>query len=366
VPIIRFSREVLSDAGGGFFASQDADVTPEDEGGYFTWTERDFRDTLNDEEYQVLRLHFLQDRGSMHHDATKKVLFIAMEPGEIAASLGMHQEVVVERILSGKAKLLKARDERISPFIDTTLYTSLNGLLITSFLRAFKVLGDENLKKVALRSLERILEEHSVNHELFHTRHVKAILDDYIFLTEALISAYETTGNISYINTAVTNMDSCIEKFWDKNDGGFFDTDAEVLGIRLKGVEDIPHPSANSVGISLLLKLHSITGEQKYLRAAETALKLFSVRTKEMGIHAGSYFCALDEYFQMLKLTIRLTPDHPLAETARMLFYPYVSYAYEADQGFIVPCFRNVCYEPVRSPEGLRDFFRNQLKIESG
>ena len=46
VDIIAFTREVLSDPRGGFYASQDADVTPDDEGGYFTWTDEDLRSAL--------------------------------------------------------------------------------------------------------------------------------------------------------------------------------------------------------------------------------------------------------------------------------------------------------------------------------
>ena len=41
-----------------FYASQDADVTPDDEGGYFTWNDEDFRKLLDDEEYKVLAPYF--------------------------------------------------------------------------------------------------------------------------------------------------------------------------------------------------------------------------------------------------------------------------------------------------------------------
>jgi uncharacterized protein len=364
--IVRFLTGTLSSPEGGFFASQDADVTPDDEGGYFTWTEEDFKDILSDREYQVLTLHFLHDRGSMHHDRSKKVLFISMDAGEIADKLGIDQKVVTEKINSGKRKLLKERDKRVSPFIDSTLYTSLNGLLITSFLKAFIVLKDNNLKEFALQSLKRILKEHYVNHALFHTGQVKAVLDDYIFLIEALISAYEITGDTFYLNFAVTIMDSCIEKFWDKDDGGFFDTDSEVLGVRLKGIEDIPHPSANAAAMILLMKLYAMTSEKKYTQFADMALRIFSDQTKEMGIHAGSYFCALDAYFHMLKLTLQTSPTNPLAEAARSLYYPYISYGYGEDKGNIIPCLRDICYEPLKSAEDMRNFFRNQLKVESG
>ncbi len=364
--IIQFFTDTLSDPEGGFYSSQDADVTPEDEGGYFTWTETDFRNVLNEEEYTVLSLHFLHDRGSMHHDKSKKVLFIAMEPAAIAKDLGIDQETAADRISSGKKKLLAERNKRVSPFIDKTLYTSLNGLVITSFLKAFKVLKDSGLQEFALKSLQRILQKHYVDNELFHTGNIRAVLDDYVYLIEALISAHEITGDACYANHAVNLMDLCIEKFLDKEEGGFFDTDGEVLGIRLKGIEDIPHPSANAVGILLLQKLFFMTGEKKYARYAEMALKIFSVQTRDMGIHAGYYFCAMDAYFHMLKLTVQTTPTHALAEATRSLFYPYVSYVYEADKGCIIPCLRDVCFEPVKSPEGLQDFFRKQLKIELG
>ena len=119
--IIRFVRDVLSDPEGGFYASQDADVTPGDEGGYFTWTDEDLKRVLTDEEYRVLSLHFFHERGSLHHDPAKKVLFVVMEPGEIAEKLGMAEKAVAENIGRGKRKLLTERDARQTPFVDTTL-----------------------------------------------------------------------------------------------------------------------------------------------------------------------------------------------------------------------------------------------------
>ena len=75
--IINFVKNVLSDAEGGFYASQDADVTPDDEGGYFTWTEKDIRAPLTEEEFRIFSLHLFNEKGSMHHDASKRVLFVS-------------------------------------------------------------------------------------------------------------------------------------------------------------------------------------------------------------------------------------------------------------------------------------------------
>jgi hypothetical protein len=96
-------------------------------------------------------------------------------------------------------------------------------------------------------------------------------------------------------------MGQCVGKFWDKKDGGFFDTEGEVIGMRLKGVEDTPHPSANSTGIMCLIKLSLMLGRDEYMRYAESALTHFSLVAGAMGIHGGYYFCALDAYFHMTK-----------------------------------------------------------------
>src|SRR4030065_525487 len=116
--IIRFLRDVLSDPAGGFYASQDADVTPDDEGGYFTWKDEELRKTLDDEEYKVLSLHFMHERGIMHHDESKKVLFIVHEEKKIADMLKMDTEKVQKIISAAKEKLLLERNRREAPFVD--------------------------------------------------------------------------------------------------------------------------------------------------------------------------------------------------------------------------------------------------------
>jgi uncharacterized protein YyaL (SSP411 family) len=353
--IIRFAREVLSDPAGGFYASQDADVTPDDEGGYFTWTDAEFQKVLTGEESRVLSLHLLHERGAMHHDAKKKVLFIATTPEEIAEDLDKPLEEVMSVIRAGKEKLLAQRLKREAPFIDTTLYTSLNGMFIASYLRAFRILGDPALKEFGLKSLDRVMRERLRGDTLYHSEGVAAAFDDYVYLIEALVAAYEAAGGTQHLDQAEMFMEQCIAKFGDGK-GGFFDTEAEVLGARLKRVEDIPHPSANAVAAMLLLKLHHITGKDEYLRSAEKTLTVFSGSAAEYSIHAGSYFCALDAYYHTLRLNVEANPESELARAARSLGGPYTAVLYGGDSGRVVPCFKSSCYEPVTDPARLKDF----------
>jgi uncharacterized protein YyaL (SSP411 family) len=354
--VIDFTRDVLSDPGGGFYASQDADVTPDDEGGYFTWTDDDFKKVLTDEEYAVLTLHLFHERGHLHHDPSKSVLAVAGVPEEIARKLGKPVADVLEIVGRGKQKLLRERNQREAPFIDRTLYTSLNGMLITSYLRAFRALGDPSLKDFALLSLDRILRDRLIGNILYHSEGVPAVLDDFIYLMEAFIAAYEGTGARNHLDRAEALMTECVEKFAD-SEGGFFDTEGEVLGTRLKRLEDIPHPSANAIAVMLLVKLFALTGKESYRAAAEKALKIFSRAAREMGVHAGAYFCALDAYFSMLKVTVEADPGSDLSRAALALSGPYSTIVYGENNGRVIPCVNETCFNPITDPARLKDFF---------
>ena len=360
--IISFTMDTLSSREGGFYASQDADVTPDDEGGYFTWTEEDFRSVLSDEEFPVLTHHLLHDRGSMHHDKSKHVLFVAMETSEISRFLKMDEERVEKLVSDGKKKLLQARQTREEPFIDTTLYTSLNGMLITSYLKACRALKDDKVKDFALKSLNRILQIRSAGKELFHSDGIRALPDDYIYLIEALVASYEVTGNREYLGRADELMEQCLEKFWDKTEGGFFDSDTAVLGLRLKGIEDIPHPSANAAGIMQLLKLSYATDKSLYRRYAGIALEAFSTKVSELSIHAGYYFCGLDAYFHTVQLTVEARPESGLGAAAVSLFAPYMSIVYKEDHNRIIPCTGDVCYKPIEDNDSLQKFIIDRVR----
>jgi len=354
--IITYTREVLSGSRGGFYASQDADVTPDDEGGYFTWTHDEFRNVLTAEEYTVLSAHLFDERGTMHHNPEKKVLSLSHRVEDIAKTQGGTADRINRIGLRGKKKLLEARGKRQAPFIDKALYTSLNGMMIASYFHAFAVLGDDHLKDFGVKSLELILQERFIQGKLFHTKDVPAVLDDYIFFIDALISGYEATADHRYLTLADDLMKTCIEKFYDKAEEGFFDTEGDVLGIRMKRIEDIPHPSANAVGVMLLLKLWLMRGKEAYQRAAEQTLRLFAGPASEMGVHAGAYYCALDAWFHMIKLTIEAAPDSALARSARSLSATaHVTIIYGDDHGRIIPCKQDRCLDPVSDPARLKD-----------
>ena len=68
--IIGWVNELLSDQqGGGFYASQDADYSLDDDGDYFTWTLDELRAALPPEEARVMELYYR--RRSARRDASQ-------------------------------------------------------------------------------------------------------------------------------------------------------------------------------------------------------------------------------------------------------------------------------------------------------
>ncbi|MGB0034552.1 MAG: DUF255 domain-containing protein, partial [Candidatus Acidiferrales bacterium] len=91
--LIAWVTEVLSDRQrGGFYGSQDADQTLDDDGDYFTWTVAEVHAALSPEEARVGDLYFdVKPQGEMHHNPEKNVLWIAAPVEQIAAKLKMSE-----------------------------------------------------------------------------------------------------------------------------------------------------------------------------------------------------------------------------------------------------------------------------------
>ena len=112
--LIAWVNEVLSDrVNGGFYASQDADYSLDDDGDYFTWTLDEVRAVLSPEETRVVELYYdVAPRGEMHHNPAKNVLWVSREVNEIAESTKTDDESVMKLLLQANLKMLNARHAR--------------------------------------------------------------------------------------------------------------------------------------------------------------------------------------------------------------------------------------------------------------
>jgi uncharacterized protein len=320
--IIRWMDEWLSDRErGGFYASQDADISMDDDGDYFTWTLDEARAVLTEDEAQVAALHYdINEIGEMHHNSAKNVLYVRAPIEEITRRMSLNAERVRSLLDSAKKKMYAARLERPTPYVDKTVYVGWNSMCVSAYLEAAKVLGLEDARRFALRSLDRILSEAwkapadagegARATQLLHVvaysdptaehREVSGMLDDYAATALACLDAYEATADLSYFKFARTIGDAMIARFFDAVSGGFFDAEpaAEgkslgVLSTRRKPLQDSPTPAGNPMAAIVLLRLHHYTGDAGYRDKAEQTLETFSGVAEQFGIFAATYGIAV-------------------------------------------------------------------------
>ncbi|HEX6803174.1 MAG TPA: thioredoxin domain-containing protein [Terriglobales bacterium] len=311
--IIRWMDECLSDhKHGGFYASQDADISLDDDGDYFTWTVDEAKAALTEEEAQVACLHYdINEIGEMQHNPAKNVLFQRAPVDEIAVRLQLSPDRARELLHSAKRKMYAARLQRPTPFIDKTVYVNWNALCVSAYLQAAAVLHSDDGRGFALRSLDRILAqawspEAGLKHVVAYSdgKSAKAdsagFLDDYAFTAIACLDAYEATADLSYFSVGRKIVDRMLERFWDASSAGFLDAPAGgllgVLGTARKPFQDSPTPAGNSAAAIALIRLHAYTDAATYRDEAEATLQLLAGVAGQYGIFAATYGLALVQF----------------------------------------------------------------------
>ncbi len=318
--IIRWMDEWLSDRQhGGFYASQDADYSMDDDGDYFTWTVEETKAALTEQEAAAAGLHYeINAVGEMHHNPAKNVLYVRASAEEIAQRLQLPPESVRELLASAKKKMYAARLLRPTPYVDQTMYVGWNSLCISAYLEAAKVLELEQARRFALRSLDRILSEgwqpeRGLLHVIVYSdpkatrRDVSGLLEDYAFTAIACLDAYEATADFSYFKFAKSITDAMVRKFFDPVSGGFFDAEVDapegakalgVLSARRKPFQDSPTPAGNPAAVIALLRMHAYTNDANYRDQAEQTLEVFAGMADQFGIYGATYGIAAVHFSQ--------------------------------------------------------------------
>jgi uncharacterized protein YyaL (SSP411 family) len=301
--IILWVNEELSDREhGGFYASQDADYSLDDDGDFFTWTLDEVRAVTTPEQSRVIELYYdVEAHGEMHHNTAKNVLWVARDFPEIAQALGMSVGEVIRLKLDAEVEMGKARLARPTPFIDKTMYVSWNAMFVSAYLQASGVVTPwiaENCRKLALKTVDRLLRDVWTESRGFGHRiggpALEGSLDDQVFSVLALLDAYETTLDPRYFAAAQRTMDLAIARYGDTEGGGFFDrpSDAAPMGgldVRRKPFQDSPTPGANSVAAIALIRMHAFTGDDRYQSFAQKTLEAFAGIAPQYGLFAATY-----------------------------------------------------------------------------
>jgi uncharacterized protein YyaL (SSP411 family) len=310
-------RELLAPEG-GFYSSLDADSEGV-EGKFYVWDKSEIVELLGEKKSDVFCDYYdVTENGNFEH---KNILHIQTDIKTSAIRFNLSTDAVEKILEESRTILLKHRSKRIRPGLDDKILTAWNGLMLSAFARMYQVDRNEVYKNVIENNIDFIKKN------LFDDGHLlrsynkgqakyRAYLDDYAFLIQGLLDAYEALFNTDYLEWAHELAEYTNQKFWDDNKFGYFYTssDQEVLIERLKDEHDASVPSGTAIMMINLLRFYSLTESSEILNIAEQILKKYGKRMGDNPYGYASYLLGYDLYSQKPKEIVLVLPQDSDAE----------------------------------------------------
>lgn len=277
IKVLDYVERELTDTEGGFYCAQDADSEGV-EGKYYVFTPDEIIKLLGEEDGNYFNDYF---------DITTKGNF----EGKSIPNLIRYKKLEIgnQRIENLSNKVYQYRLNRTKLHKDDKILTSWNSLMISTYAKAYAVIGDEKYLRIAEKSVGFIKDKLSLENNRLKVRYRDGDsygighIDDYAFYIWALLEMYESTFQVEYLKEALGYCKSMIAFFFDEKQGGFFlyAKDAEQLLFRPKEVYDGAIPSGNSVAAYVLVRLAKITGESKLEELASLQLNFIAGNISE-------------------------------------------------------------------------------------
>ena len=292
-------REMQS-TDGGYFSTLDADSEGE-EGRFYTWMPEEAKGLLDENQFAVFSSYYGLDRQANFEGKWHLHVYESLE--NIAGKLGRPVLEVRELLSEAKQCLFRVREQRVKPGRDEKTLTSWNGLMMKGMVLAGRVLQRSDYIKSAEQALSFIQSTLWKSSRLLATckdgkAHLNAYLDDYVFLLSAVLELLQTRWCARNLQFAIELMDTVLDKFEDRKNGGFYFTsdDHEHLIQRPKVLMDEATPSGYGVTVLCLIRLGHLLGEQRYLGAAERALRAAWENVRRTPYAHNSMLDALEEF----------------------------------------------------------------------
>ena len=269
-------REMTNDEG-GFYSTQDADSEGH-EGKFFVWDIAEIKSVLGEKEANFFCAAYdITDSGNFEGE---NIPNIKHSLKVVAEKAGVTLDELNASLSQSKRKLFEVREQRIKPDRDEKVITAWNGLMLASFAEAGVVLDRPDYLDIARKNARFILSKLQRDGFLLRTykdgvAKFNAYLEDYAFLIEGLTTLFETSGEIEWLNAALSLTDRMVEEFWDEDNAGFFftGTSHEKLIVRSKDYFDNATPSGNSVAASVLLRLGILTDSEHFRNLAVSVFR---------------------------------------------------------------------------------------------
>lgn len=328
--ILDYVVREMTDAGGGFYSTQDADSEGM-EGKFFVWRPDEIESLLGKEEATLFSAYY--DVTAEGNFEGQNILNVTRPLSDVSAKAKVTANRLQQSLERSRRILFEARESRVKPDRDEKTLTAWNGIMLASFAEAAVILERDDYLEIARRNARFVLNNLRRGDLLLRTykeatAKLNAYLEDYAFFSDGLLTLYEASGDLEWFEATLSITNKMIEEFWDDEDGGFFYTGKshESLIVRSKDYFDNATPSGNSVAAEVMLRLGTLTDNNDYRGRAVTILRLIADSVRRYPSGFGRALCALDFYLGTPK-EIALLGDRDLPQTRLLrnaVWQPYV------------------------------------------
>ncbi len=279
--LIFIERELKAD-NGLFYCALDADSEGE-EGKFYIWKKTEIEKILKEDTELFCKFYNVTENGNWEN--AKNILFINSNSSEVYKLFGFTKEEIIKKLENSSKKLFEERNKRIRPLTDNKIIVSWNALMIEALIDSYAAFNEEKYLNQAQKNLDLILKDYFIDEKLLRLKDnsgkiIYAMLDDYAFLIQNLISVFQHTGKEYYLHKAKGLTDFCLTHFYDNETALFYYTpDFEnTLIIRNKEIYDNVIPSSNSVlfrTIYILSVIFDDAAYRKIYKKGISAIKSF-------------------------------------------------------------------------------------------
>ena len=272
------------------------------------------------------------------------------------------EEKVPKNLNKAKMVLKKLREKTRYPFIDSKILTSWNSLMASALFEAGVV--DKKYPKKALRLVDDLLKNLQKNGVLYHQLlqgrelKVKGLLEDYAFLSDALIKAFEYSQDERYLNKALSLTSEAMRKFYV--DDVWYLSDSNFKSIA--PLEDASYRSAQVVMIKDIYTLALLKGDMNLYEKADNMLSRVATKIKN---HPSAYPEAIKLVIISKKGQIDLKgPKSRISDLRKIkkdVNYPYM-YIIEENQDILQACTAKQCFAFSKDAKELEETIVKYLK----
>jgi uncharacterized protein YyaL (SSP411 family) len=287
-----YMKYTLQQPEGGFACAEDADSAG-GEGAFYLWRTEELSALLTPDELRFAKKFWdIRDEGNTRpgsgiargENIPRSSLSIPPRPGNQGEE--KDSKATMRKI---REKLYCHRETRQRPRLDDKILADWNGLAIEALATGAMIFGGKWMAESAEKAAAFLLSS-LVNPDgtLLHRWRkgqagIGGTAQDYIFVASGLVTLFQATGLISYLQSAVRLTDTAIRVFRDHERGGFFATRGEdpALPVRLRDDYDGPVPSVSGYAYQLLCRLACIIGREDYQDLADGIVKSMAGTCRE-------------------------------------------------------------------------------------